>query len=85
MIVVHRLKGEPFVINADLIAMVESAPDTIVRLVDGRSAHVRETPDEVVEAVIAFRAAVLRAADEHRGTPAARTTRNLTVLTGDEA
>lgn len=91
MIVVHRLKGEPFVINADLIASVESAPDTIVRLVDGRSAHVRETPDEIVDAVIAFRGAVLCAADERsafqelRTSSPARATPNLTVLPGDEA
>lgn len=63
MILVHRLKGEPFVVNADLIASVETTPDTMLRLIDGRTAHVRETPEEIIDAVIAFRAAVLRACD----------------------
>jgi flagellar protein FlbD len=59
---VHRLKGEAFVVNADIIETIESTPDTVLRLVDGRRAIVAETPDEIVELVVEFRASILRAA-----------------------
>lgn len=69
MILVHRLKGEPLFVNADLIEVVEAAHDTVLALVDGRRILVAETPDEVVERVVRFRAAVLTAADELREAP----------------
>ncbi|MFO8076237.1 MAG: flagellar FlbD family protein [Actinomycetota bacterium] len=67
MILVHRLKGEPFVVNADLIETVETTPDTLLRLVDGRRVAVAETPAEITARVIDFRAAIVRAADEYGG------------------
>ncbi len=83
MIWVHRLKGEPFVVNADLI---ETTPDTVLRLVDGRRAMVAETPDEVIARVIGFRASVLEAAEMMRATRSTEAPRpNLTVLPSDEA
>lgn len=71
MILVHRLQGEPLFINADLIEVVEMAPDTIVTLVDGRKIIVAEGPDEIVARIRQFRAATLVAADELRSAPAA--------------
>lgn len=73
MILVHRLKGEPLFINTDLIESIEATPDTVMTLVDGRRAVVSETPEEIVERIIAFRAAVLSAADEARRPPASLT------------
>lgn len=95
MILVHRLKGEPFVVNADLIESVEAHPDTILRLVDGRKAVVAETPDEIIALVVAFRGAIVRAADELRDDAGERRARprgeagdasrpKLTVLPSDQ-
>lgn len=85
MIRVHRLKGEPFVVNADLIETIEETPDTVLRLVDGRRAMVAETPDEVIKLVAEFRASVLCAADRYRERDHEGPARpRLTVLPSDE-
>lgn len=87
MIRVHRLKGEPFFINADLVESIEATPDTVLRLIDGRRAMVAETPEEVVQLVVDFRASVLHAADHARsqGQDQPQGPRpHLTVLPNDE-
>ncbi len=70
MILVHRLRGEAVWLNPDLIESIESTPDTVVTLVDGRRAVVADPVDEVVERILTFRASVLVTADDlrdHRG------------------
>jgi flagellar protein FlbD len=66
VILVHRLQGEPLFVNADLIETVESAPDTIVTLIDGRKVLVAESPQDVVACIQRYRAAILVAADDLR-------------------
>lgn len=66
MILVHRLRGEPMFVNADLIESVVATPDTVLVLVDGRRIIVEESPELVVERITAFRASLLVAADELR-------------------
>lgn len=55
MITVRRFSGEELVINAELIEMIESTPDTVITLVTGKKILVREDADEVVARVIAYR------------------------------
>lgn len=55
MIEVTRLDNKPFTVNAELIELVESNPDTFIRLVNGTSFVVRESRLEVVQRVIAYR------------------------------
>jgi flagellar protein FlbD len=43
-----RFNGEKFVLNADLIEMVEATPDTLIRLLHGKKILVKETVEEVV-------------------------------------
>jgi uncharacterized protein YlzI (FlbEa/FlbD family) len=64
MITLHRLGHleEPFDVNPDLIATVESHPDTVVCLATGTKFVVHESADEVRDAVRAWRASVMRAA-----------------------
>ena len=64
MILVHRIKGEPLYLNADLIEFVESTPDTVITLADGRKMIVSETAEEIVELSKVFRASVIVASDE---------------------
>lgn len=66
MVLVHRLKGEPIFINADMIQSIEACPDTVVVLVDGRTFVLSDQPEEIVERIRRFRASVLVAADELR-------------------
>ncbi|HKA91048.1 MAG TPA: flagellar FlbD family protein [Haliangiales bacterium] len=55
MIRLTRLSSRPLVVNADLIALVEANPDTLITLINGDHIHVRETVDEVIEKSIAYR------------------------------
>lgn len=66
VILVHRLRGEPLFVNADLIETIESTPDTALVLVDGRRILVDEAADVVVERVVTFRASLLVSADRLR-------------------
>lgn len=64
MILLKRLNGTEFGINADLIERLEITPDTVVTLVDGTKYVVADTVDEVIDRIVAFRARILAAADE---------------------
>jgi len=59
MIKLTRLNNQPLVVNCDLIKSVENAPDTVLSLVTGEKIIVRETTEQVLERVVAFRRAVL--------------------------
>ncbi|QDU97592.1 flagellar FlbD family protein [Lignipirellula cremea] len=54
MIVLTRLDGERFVLNADLIRYIESRPDTFITLTSGDRVIVANTMDEVVELAIRY-------------------------------
>lgn len=82
MIQLHRLRGERFLLNPDLIEAVEATPDTVVTLVDGRKVYVAEAPDEVAELILQFRAEVLYACESPPDQPSRRA--GLTVLPGYE-
>jgi len=59
MIKLTRLNNQPLVVNCDLIKSVENAPDTVLTLVTGEKIIVRETSEQILDRVIAFRRAVL--------------------------
>ncbi len=63
MIRLHRLalEPQPFHLNPDLVLTVEAHPDTVVVLTTGSRLLVKETPEQVAEAVRAWRASVLDA------------------------
>lgn len=54
MIIVTRLNGQRFVINAELIRTVESNPDTTIRLVNGDHFIVRESMEDVVRLAVEY-------------------------------
>ncbi|HEY1469138.1 MAG TPA: flagellar FlbD family protein [Candidatus Acidoferrum sp.] len=59
MIKLTRLNNQPLVVNSDLIKCVENSPDTVLTLVTGEKIIVRETTEQVLERVVAFRRAIL--------------------------
>ncbi len=59
MISLTRLSGTTFLLNADLVERVDCTPDTVVTLVDGTKYLVSESLDDVLAAVIAYRAAIV--------------------------
>jgi flagellar protein FlbD len=56
MIYLTRLNGARFVLNADLIREIEATPDTIISLTTKEKIVVRESVDDVVSAVIEYKA-----------------------------
>jgi len=60
MIQLTRLNNHPLAVNSDLIKFVEQSPDTVLTLVSGEKIVVRESAQEVLERVVAFRRSVLQ-------------------------
>ncbi len=54
-----RLNQTELIINCDLIEHIEIGANTVVKLTDGNSFVVSESPDEIVERVIGFRKRIL--------------------------
>jgi len=55
MIWLTRLNRVPLVLNSDMIEHIEVTPDTVITLSNGQIWRVRESAEEVVERVVAFR------------------------------
>lgn len=55
MIKVTRINGAELLLNAELIQTIESTPDTLITLIDGRKLMVNENVDEVVRRIITYR------------------------------
>lgn len=62
MIRVTRLNSSPLILNSDLIEHIEATPDTVITLTTGQSVRVRESADEVMERIVAFRRDILAGA-----------------------
>ncbi len=54
MIKVTRLNREIVFVNADLIEYVETTPDTVISLTTGEKFMVLESPDQIVDLVVAY-------------------------------
>ncbi len=65
MIRLTRLNKTSFVLNSDLIECLESTPDTVITLTNGKKYVVCESVDEVVEKVMKFKAGILKFANEN--------------------
>ena len=62
MILIRRLNGEEVSLNAELIESVESCPDTLVTLTNGKKMMVLDDHDEIIRKVIAYRQRVYTSA-----------------------
>jgi len=58
MVKVRRLDGSRFVLNAELIETLESTPDTVLRLTNGKVYVVKESVDDVLAGIIAYKRAM---------------------------
>jgi flagellar protein FlbD len=50
-----KQQDEKIVVNADLIEFIERTPDTLISTTTGKKLMVKETVDEVIEKVVAYR------------------------------
>ncbi|MDR1649510.1 MAG: flagellar FlbD family protein [Synergistaceae bacterium] len=55
MIELHRLNGELFLLNSDMIETIDITPDTVVRLVNGHRYVVKESYRDLRDAIVKFR------------------------------
>jgi flagellar protein FlbD len=55
MILVTRLNGQEVYVNADLILFLESSPETILTLQNGKKVTVKETIPQVIDRVVEFK------------------------------
>jgi flagellar protein FlbD len=55
MIAVTRINGKQIIINADLIEFVETTPDTIITTITGKKIIVKDSAENVVDKIIAYR------------------------------
>ena len=55
LIRVKQLNNKEFLINAELIKLVEATPDTIITLINNEKYVVAESMDEIIEKVVEYR------------------------------
>lgn len=55
MIKVTRLNGSQYWINPHQIEIIESNPDVTLSMLSGRRFIVKESPEQVLEAIVAYR------------------------------
>lgn len=61
MIKLTRIKShDEFVLNAELIEMIEETPDTVITLTTGKKLLVDQSMDDVVRRVMDYRRALTR-------------------------
>jgi len=58
VIVLSRLNGQVVAINPDLVTWIEVLPDTTISMVGGDKLIVRESLEEVIARVIAYRSSI---------------------------
>ena len=63
MILVTRLNGDQIYVNPDLVERLEATGDTVLTFVDDKKAVVSESPELVIERIVAFRARILATAE----------------------
>lgn len=54
MIAVTRLNGKQVVVNAELIKLLESTPDTMITLISGERILVKEPLEDVVQRAVEY-------------------------------
>ena len=59
MITLTRISGSMFVLNCDLIERIDSTPDTVVSLVDGKKYVVLESPHQVTALIRQHRSEII--------------------------
>jgi flagellar protein FlbD len=59
MIKVNRLNGSELWVNAEMIEFIEATPDTVVSLISRSKIVVTQRPQDVVDAVVAYRRRIL--------------------------
>nr|WP_302595199.1 flagellar FlbD family protein [uncultured Cellulosilyticum sp.] len=55
MITLTKLNTQGFALNSDLIETIEETPDTVLTMTNGNKYVVKETTQEVIDKIIAYK------------------------------
>lgn len=55
MILLTTLGGSGFYLNDDLIVRIEALADTVITMTDGKTMRVKESPEEIIDRMVAYR------------------------------
>ncbi|MDX2085608.1 MAG: flagellar FlbD family protein [Candidatus Melainabacteria bacterium] len=58
MLGLTRLNGTQIWLNPELIVMLEATPDTVIRLSNGEVLVVEQTPQQIMEAFLAYQQSI---------------------------
>ncbi len=67
MIRLTRINETAFYVNGELIAFIDTTPDTVLTLTTGEKVRVRERAEEVVDRVVEYKRRVAAAAGRAEG------------------
>jgi len=59
MIKVEKTNGEEITLNSDLIEQIQETPDTVITLTNCKKILVKESAEQIIEKVIAYRRKIL--------------------------
>lgn len=59
MIQLKTLTAETFYMNEDQIEIIESMPDTLITMTNGKKYYAAETPEEIVAKIIGYKKSCL--------------------------
>ena len=59
MVRLTRLNNSELIVNADLIEILESSPDTIITLTTGQKLMVKESVEDIVDKVKEYKRSIL--------------------------
>jgi|WetSurMetagenome_2_1015567.scaffolds.fasta_scaffold28410_2 flagellar protein FlbD len=59
MIPVTRLDGVSILLNDEVVQWIEQTPDTLLGLLNGERVLVRESPEELLRRIVAFKRSVM--------------------------
>ena len=55
MIFLSSLSGSGFYLNDDMIVRIEVLADTMITMTDGKTVRVKESPEEIIDRMVAYR------------------------------
>jgi len=55
MIYLKRMNNKEFILNVDLIELIEETPDTVITLINGHKMIVKESSEEIIKKAIEYK------------------------------
>lgn len=59
MIQLTKLNKQTFVVNSDLIEVIEETPDTVITMTTGKKFVVQESKEELISKIIAYKRQII--------------------------